>query len=146
MRRPSASDVSRPRSIACLAYDCARAGPRATLGGQRQRPRVQLLGRDDLVGEPDAQRLVGLDLATGDAQLLGAARADQPRQALRAAATGDDAEQDLGLAEHGPLTGDPIVAREGQLAASSEGVPGDGGDDHARDRRHRVERAVDRRR
>ena len=107
------------------------------------RARVQLVVRDDLVGEPDPQRLVGPDLAAGDAQLLGAARADQPGEALCAAPAGDDAEQDLRLAEHGPLAGDAVVAGERQLAAAAERVPGHGGDHHARDRRHRVERAVD---
>ena len=95
------------------------------LGGERQRPGVQLVVGHDLVGEPDAQRLVGLDLAAGDAQLLGPARADQPGQALRAAAAGDDAEQDLRLAEHGPLAGDAVVAGQRQLAAAAERVAAD---------------------
>ena len=105
---------------------------------------MQFLGRHDLVGEPDPQRLVGLDLAAGEAQLLGPARADQPGQALRAAPAGDDAEQDLRLPEHRALAGDPVVARQRQLAAAAERVAGDGGDHDARDGRDRVERPVDR--
>ena len=46
------------------------------------------------------------------------------RQALRAAAAGDDAEQDLRLAEDGPLGGDPVVAGQRQLAPAAEGVAG----------------------
>ena len=70
---------------------------------------------------------------------LARARPDQPRQPLRAAATGDDAEQDLRLTEHGPLAGDAVVARQRQLASAAEGVPADGGDDEPRDVGHRVQ-------
>ena len=85
------------------------------------------------------------DLTAGEAQLLGPARADEPGQALRAAAAGDDAEQDLGLAEHGPRRGDAVVAGQRQLAAAAEGVAADRGDDEPRDRGHGVEGAVERR-
>ena len=62
--------------------------------------------------------------------------ADQAGQALGPAAAGDDAEQDLGLAEAGPVGRDAQVAGQGQLAAAAErvaadrgdGDPGDGGD------------------
>ena len=67
-------------------------------------------------------------------------------QALRAAAAGDDAEQDLGLAEHGLSPSDAVVAGERQLAAAAEGVAADGGDHEPRDRGDGVERAVERRR
>ena len=98
------------------------------LGGQCERPLVQRLGRHHLVGQADAQRLVGLHLAAGDHHLLGPAGPDQSRQALRAAAAGDDPEQDLRLAEHRPLAGDAVVARQRQLAPAAEGVAADGGD------------------
>ena len=68
---------------------------------------------------------------------------DEPRQALRAAAAGDDAEQDLRLAEHGPLAGDAVVARQRQLAPAAERVAADRGDDEPRDRGDGVERGVE---
>ena len=86
---------------------------------------------DDLVGESDAQRLLGGHLPAGDAQLLGPARTDEAGEALRPAAARNDAEEDLRLAEHGALAGDPVVARERQLAAAAEGVAADGGDHEA---------------
>ena len=76
------------------------------------------------------QRLLGLDLTPGEHQLLGPGRPDQAGQPLRAAAAGDDAEQDLGLTEHGPLRRDPVVAGQRQLAAAAERVAGHGGDHH----------------
>ncbi len=104
---------------------------------------MELFGRHDLVRQADPQRLVGFDLAAGEAQLLGLARADEPGEALRAAPAGDDAEQDLRLPEHRPLAGDPVVTRQGQLAAPAERVPADGGDDETGDGGDRVERLVD---
>ena len=62
------------------------------------------------------------DLAAGEDQVLGPGGPDQAGQPLRAAAAGDDAEQDLGLAEHGLLGGDAEVAGQGQLAPAAEGV------------------------
>ena len=47
---------------------------------------------------------------------------DQPGQPLGAAGAGDDAEQDLGLAEHGVLGGEPDVGAERELAPAAEGV------------------------
>ena len=98
------------------------SGPRGELGGQREGPLVQLLVRHHLVGQADPQRLVGLHLPTGDDEVLGPGRPDEAGQPLRAAPAGDDAEQDLGLAEHGLLRGDPVVAGQGQLAAAAERV------------------------
>ena len=50
---------------------------------------------------PIASASSARDLATGEDEVLGPRRADEPGQPLRAAAAGDDAEQDLGLAEPG---------------------------------------------
>ena len=86
---------------------------------------------DDLVGEPDAQRLGGVDLPARDAQLLGSARTDEAGEALRPATAGNDAEEDLRLAEHSAITGDPVVARQRHLAAAAERVAADGGDHEA---------------
>ena len=51
-------------------------------------------------------------------------------QALRGAATGDDAEEDLGLPETGVFGDDAQVARQGELEATAERVAGDGRDRH----------------
>ena len=74
---------------------------------------------------PIASASVGADLAAGEDEVLGPGRADEAGQALRAAAAGDDAEQDLRLAELGLLAGDPEVAGQGQLAAAAEGEAAD---------------------
>ena len=65
------------------------------------------------------------------------------RQTLRAAAAGDDAEQDLRLAEHGLVRDDAVVAGQRQLAPAAERVAADGGDHEARDRGDRVECVVE---
>ena len=113
---------------------CASSAPRSDLGRQRERPLVQLVGRHDLVGQADPQRLLGAHLTAGEAHLLRPADADGARQPLRAAAAGDDAEQDLRLTEHGLLRGDPVVAGQRQLAAATERVAAHRGDHEPRDR------------
>ena len=107
--------------MARLARPWATTAP----GGQLGRPRQGGVERralgDDPVDQPDAQRLLGADLAAGEDQVLGPGRADEAGQPLGAAAAGDDAEQDLGLAEPGRCRRDPEVARQRQLAAAAEG-------------------------
>ena len=76
---------------------------------------------------------------------LALAGPDQAGEALGAATAGDDAEQDLGLAEAGVVAGDAQVAGQRQLAAAAEGGPRDGGDDHARDGGDGVERLEEQR-
>jgi hypothetical protein len=114
------------------------------LGGALAHPCGQLLRRHDLVDEPDAQRLLGPHLPSRQDHLLGPTRPDQTGQPLRAAAAGNDAEEDLGLAEHGPFGRDAHVAGQSQLAPSAERVPRDGSDGHARDRGDGVESAAER--
>ena len=124
---------------------CADNGPSGDLGGKRQRALHERVGRHDLVGETDPQRFVRADLTAGQAQLLGSARADEAGQALRAAATRNDAEQDLRLSEHRLVRRDAVVAGEREFASAAERVPADRGDHEARDRRDGVERIVERR-
>ena len=95
-------------------------------------------GRDHPVDQADRQRLVGLDEPAGEDQVLGLAGADQPGEPLGAAGAGDDAEQDLGLAEHGVLGGEPDVGAQRELAAAAERVAGDRGDDRLGDLRDRA--------
>ena len=53
---------------------------------------------------------------------------------MRAAAAGNDAQQDLGLPERRVVGRDAQVARERELATATERESGDCGDDHAGDR------------
>ena len=68
----------------------------------------------------------------------------QAGQALRAAATRDDAEQDLGLSEHRLVRRDAVVAGEREFASAAQRVAADRGDHEARDRRDGVEGIVER--
>ena len=77
-----------------------RAG--GQLGRPVEGPVEDGLGGHDLVDQAHGQRLVGPHLAAGEDQVLGPGRADQPGEALGAAAARDDAEQDLGLARAWP--------------------------------------------
>ena len=58
-----------------------QAGDRRRAGGELERPGerrlLELVGRHDPVDQADAQRLVGLDLAAGEDQVLGPGRADE---------------------------------------------------------------------
>src|SRR5215467_4502311 len=72
---------------------------RGDLFEDRFRTRDQVRGRDDFVDEPDAPGLLRADHPAGQDELKRAALADQPRQALRAAAAGKQSQLDLGLAE-----------------------------------------------
>src|SRR5262245_4011632 len=87
------------------------------LAEDRLGARDQAGGRDDLVHEADAIRLLGADDSSGEDELKGPALPDEPRQALRAAATRNDSELYLGLAELRGLRGDPDRAGHRRLAA-----------------------------
>ena len=89
------------------------------LRGQLARGGVDLVGRHHLVDQADPQRLLGADEAAGEDEVLGPGRADQPRQPLGAAGAGDDAEQDLGLAELGVVA----ATRKSAHSASSQPPP-----------------------
>ena len=140
MSSPVASVVSRPRSTADLARPWARTGPAAQLGRPRERRVEDVVGRHDPVHQPDRQRLLGPDLATGEDELLGPGRPDQAGQALGAAAAGDHAEQDLGQPEAGVLGADTEVAGQRQLQTTAQGVPVDRGDGRPWDGRQRTQR------
>ena len=96
---PSSSGRSRPSSIARLAAASASGGPAANLRGHGHRRRVHLVVRDDGVGQADLQGLLRADVPAGEDQVLRLGGADQPGEPLRAAGAGDDAEQDLRLAD-----------------------------------------------
>ena len=126
--------------MARLARPWALVAPGRQRRGPLEGPVEHRLGRHHLVDEPHRQRLVGAHLTAGEDQVLGPARADQAREALGAAAAGDDAEQDLRLAEASLLAGDAEVAGQRQLAAAAQGEARDRRDGGARDVGHRVQR------
>ena len=77
-----------------------------------RRPRALLEHRiGDRVDEADPQRLLRVDQAAGEDQLLRDADAADAREPLRAAPARDDAEVDLGLAEPRVARGVADVAR-----------------------------------
>ena len=62
---------------------------------------------------------------------------------MRAARAGDDAELNLGLAELCRVRRHAHVARQRQFAPAAQGVAGNGGDSHAGDAGHGVERLAE---
>ena len=90
----------------------------------------------DGVDEADAQRLLRVDDAAGEDQLLGDAETAHAREPLRAAPARDDPEIDLGLAELRSARRVADVARERELAAAAERKAVDRSD---RRLRHRLE-------
>src|SRR5262245_15011037 len=92
----------------------------------------ELRQRHDPVHEPDALGFVGLDVARGEDQLERPARPHETRQPLRAAVAGDDAELDFRQPQYRIVGSQPHVARECQLATSTERVAVDRGDHRLR--------------
>src|SRR5581483_4927713 len=86
----------------------------------------QLLRRVDGADQPDPQRLLGVDGAAGEDQVLRQRRADRAGEALGPAPAGDDREVDLRLSEGGALRRVADVARERELAATAEREAVDG--------------------
>src|SRR4051794_26794178 len=107
-----------------------RVVQRALRGGERERAlrreQVRRLARlvehriVHAVDETACERLVGLDEAAGEDQLLREAEAAQAREPLGAAPAGNDPEVDLGLAKLGARGGVADVARRRELAAAAE--------------------------
>ena len=119
----------------------AEAGVDGLLGGAQRERRaagvalhqvhgglVHRVVRHHLVHQADLQRLGGVDHPAAEHDVLGPGRADQAGQPLRPAGPGDDAEQDLGLADPGPLPRDPEVGGQRELQAAAQRVAGDRGD------------------
>lgn len=125
-----------------LGHALGHDGPARQLGGPGQRSGMEVPVGDDLVDQPDGQRLGGPHPATREDEVLGSCRADQARQSLGAAPAGEDAQQDLRLAEPGPLRGDAKVTGQGELAPAAQGIAvdgGDGGPGHVGQRAQRAE-------
>src|SRR5258708_6510507 len=110
-----------------------RLGQRSARGqllGLGRNARLEVLGRRRLVYQADAEGVLGVDAGPLQHHLQRDAGVDQPRQPLGPTGAGDDPEVDLGLADGGPavVDHDPVVARERQLAATSQRVAIDRGD------------------
>src|SRR6185295_11216794 len=84
--------------------------------------------RDDLVHQADAIGFLRVDHVSREDQAQRVTLADQPRQSLRAAVTGGDAELDLRLAELRGVARDSQVARHGELATAAQRVAVHSGD------------------
>jgi len=80
------------------------------------------------VDQPDAPRLVAVDLAPCEHQLEGAAAADQPRQALGRPGAGDQPEQHLGESQPRGSRGEAQGAGHRQLEPAAERAAVDDGD------------------
>ena len=98
-RDPAASGRPSPSSITRLASPIATTAPCAEVRGPVQRVVLHLVARHDPIEDAERVRFVGPHLPAAPHELLGPRRTDQPGQALRAAGAGNDAEQDLGLAD-----------------------------------------------
>ena len=105
----------------------AGAGP-ASLVAERAGFVLELVVVDEPLREPDAVRLVGVDLRRGEDHLLGLARTDQTRQALRAAEVGNDPVPELEQTEAGAVRDDPDVARQRELEPTTQREAADRGD------------------
>ena len=101
--------------------------------GHGHRLVVRLRCRVHGVGQTDGQGLLGMHTAAAVDDLLGAAEAHEARQALGAAGAGDDAQQDLGLAEDRIIRRQAEVGGHRQLTAAPEGVPVHGRHQNLRD-------------
>ena len=100
--RPVPRSVSRPRSIASLAARRAMRGPVDVRLDPGAGGGVDLVVRHDLVDQADRQRLLGVH-EPARVKMRSLARAGPTSRASRwvPPGAGDDAEQDLGLAELG---------------------------------------------
>ena len=91
----------------------------------------QMLGRYDLVHEAKLCCLIRGERAAVEHEPQGARAAQQASEALRAAAAGQEAQQDLGLADSViALSHDAHVAGKGQLAAAAHCGAVQRGDKH----------------
>ena len=135
---PVRSVLSNAASTASFASRSATGLFLRDLGGDALRLLEPGLLRHDARDEPERERLLGAEEAAGEDHVHRHRLADRPRQALRAAGAGDEAELDLRLAELRRLRGDDHVAEHRQLAAAAEAVAGDRRDDRRPDLPDRV--------
>ena len=124
-RRASGRDLlGGDRDLTRLA---ALAGRRPRLR-ERHRSRSQV-ALDDLVEDPGRLRLRRRDRLAVGAHLDRERHTGEPRQPLRAASAGDDAEEHLGLSDFRVLDRDPVVAGHRHLEPPAERLAVDCGDE-----------------
>ena len=126
-RRDGAGDVDRPLG----ALDGERR-LRGDGGGKLADGGLELGVRDEPFGQPDAERLVGVDLAAVKMSSLAFAAPTDAREPLRAAEVGEDAVLELEQADLRPLGEHAHVARERELEPGTERVAAHRGDRRVR--------------
>ena len=107
--------------MASLAARSASAGPPTYCATRARAAAYTSSASTTSSTRPIAQRLVGGDEPPGEDQVLGLGRPDQRAEALGAAGAGDEAEQDLGLAELAFLAATRKSQVMAQLAAAARG-------------------------
>lgn len=112
--------------------------PADELRSPLHRLRIDLGSRMNGVNQSDGQRLGGLDEPARVDEVLRLGRTDQSGESLRTAGAGDDAQQDLRLAEFGVLGRKPDVGGERDLESATECEACDRSDGGLSDRRQRL--------
>ena len=110
-----------------MMYRTATGGLRRQRGRERRDFCAQVRRGHDPIDEAEPIRLLGADLLSGQKELEGPACANQAREALRAAVTGDEPEVDLGLAELRGIGRNAERAGHRELAPAAERVAVDRG-------------------
>jgi hypothetical protein len=113
-----------------LRHPLRKHGTLGQLRGELAGPSHELVRLDNFVAQTNPQCLLGFYLTARQTKFLGSRRPNKSSESLRTAAPGDDAEQNLGLAEHSTLTSDAIVTRQCQLATPTECVARHRSDHH----------------
>ena len=126
--------IERPASSAVYGFDGRGEGEgwhRGEEFGQGLRSQCKFLSAsgDNFVDEANAKGFRGVDDGAREDHFERGAGADEARQALGAAVSGDEAELDLGLAEARGGGGDAEGTGHGEFAAAAEGEAVDAGDD-----------------
>ncbi len=142
-RSPSSSGRSRvvrasSRSTATACGDCAAIWPATASAAV-----LELGDGHDLLDEPPGVGRLGVDELAGQVEEHRAARADEARQPLCAAAARDQPELDLGLAERRVVGADADVAAHRELEPAAEAEAADRGDERRPRRVHPVAELLD---
>jgi hypothetical protein len=92
----------------------------------------EFFGLDDLIGETYAKRLICADLTSAENEIFGPRWADQSRQTLRSATTGDDAEKNFRLPKFCAGRTHSQIASQRQFTSSTKCWPSDSRNHDAR--------------